>query len=230
MSRLKNIFNLLRETFNEWNEDKAPRLAAALAYYTTFSLAPLLVVVISIAGLIYGKEAVQGQVQYQIQGAVGSQAAGAIQDMLANFSHPSSGIIATVLGVVTLVLGAAGLFGQLQDALNTIWEVTPKPGQGILAILRQRFLSFSMVLGICFVLLVSLLLSAVVSALGSVIAIHIPQQETLLQIVNFVISSMLTLSCDVTTTSKIRLYGEGGIQTKQQSEHAGSHSLHKWRF
>ena len=188
MSRLKTIFNLLKETFSEWNEDKAPRLAAALAYYTAFSLAPLLVVVISIAGLIYGKEAVQGQVQYQIQGAVGSQAASAIQDMLANFSHPSSGIIATVLGVVTLVLGAAGLFGQLQDALNTIWEVTPKPGQGILAMIRQRFLSFSMVLGICFVLLVSLLLSAVVSALGNVIAVHIPQQETLLQIINLVIS------------------------------------------
>ena len=97
MSRLKTIFNLLKETFQEWNEDKAPRLAAALAYYTAFSLAPLLVVVISIAGLIYGREAVQGQVQYQIQGAVGYQAAGAIQDMLANFSHPSSGIIATIL-------------------------------------------------------------------------------------------------------------------------------------
>ncbi len=188
MSRLKNIFKLLRETFNEWNEDKAPRLAAALAYYTAFSLAPLLVVIISIAGLIYGKEAVQGQVQYQIQGAVGAQAAGAIQDMLANFNHPSSGILATALGVVTLVLGAAGLFGQLQDALNTIWEVAPKPGQGILAMLRQRFLSFTMVLGVCFVLLVSLVLSAVVSALGNVIAVHIPQQETVLQIVNIVIS------------------------------------------
>jgi membrane protein len=194
MSRLKNIFNLLKETFNEWNEDKAPRLAAALAYYTAFSLAPLLIVVISIAGLIYGKEAVQGQVQYQIQGAVGSQAASAIQDMLANFSHPSSGIIATVLGVITLVLGAAGLFGQLQDALNTIWEVAPKPGQGILAMLRQRFLSFTMVLGICFVLLVSLVLSALVSALGNVIAVHIPQQETVLQIVNLVISfAVITL-------------------------------------
>ncbi|MEO8393230.1 MAG: YihY/virulence factor BrkB family protein [Chloroflexota bacterium] len=188
MSRLKNIFNLLKETFQEWNEDKAPRLAAALAYYTAFSLAPLLIVIISIAGLIFGREAVQGRVQYQIQGAVGIQAAGAIQDMLANFSHPSSGILATVLGIVTLVLGAAGLFGQLQDALNTIWEVAPKPGQGILAMLRQRFLSFTMVLGICFILLVSLVLSALVSAIGTAIAVHIPQQETVLQIVNIVVS------------------------------------------
>ncbi len=188
MSRLKVLVNLLKETFQEWNEDKVPRLAAALAYYTAFSLAPLLIVVISIAGLAYGDEAVQGQLRYQIQGLVGSQAAGAIQDMLVNFRHPSAGIIATVLGLVTLLLGAAGLFGQLQDALDTVWEVTPKPNQGIRAMLRQRFISFTMVLGIGFMLLVSLVLSALLSAVGSWMSVNLPLPEFALQVINFVVS------------------------------------------
>lgn len=188
MSRLKAWFSLLKETFQEWNEDKAPRLAAALAYYTAFSLAPLLIVVISIAGLIYGHDAVVGRLQYEIQGLVGAQAASAIQDMLANFSHPASGIIATVIGLITLLLGAAGVFGQLQDALDTIWEVAPKPGQGIMAIIRQRFISFTMVLGIGFLLLVSLVVSAGVTAVGTLIGDRIPQSAFLLQLVNFVIS------------------------------------------
>ncbi len=188
MSRAKSLFTLLRETLSEWNEDKAPRLAAALAYYTAFSLAPLLIVVIAIAGLIFGHDAVQGRVQYEIQGVVGYQAASAIQDMLANFSQPSAGLLATVVGVVTLLLGAAGLFGALQDALNTVWEVAPKPGQGLLITIRQRFISFTMVLGICFLLLVSLVISAAISALTNIIPIQIPGQETLLQAFNVVIS------------------------------------------
>lgn len=188
MSRLKTLFTLFKETFQEWNEDKAPRLAAALAYYTAFSITPLLIVVIAIAGLVAGQDAVRGRLQYQIADAVGVQAAGAIQDMLANFNQPSSNLLATVIGIVTLLLGAAGLLGQLQDALNTVWEVAPKPNQGLLATLRQRFISFTMVLGIGFVLMVSLVVSAVVSAVGSLIAVHLPGQETLLQVVNLVIS------------------------------------------
>ncbi len=187
MSRLKALFNILKQTFQEWNEDKCPRLAAALAYFTAFSLAPLLIVVISVAGLIFGHDAVQGHVQAQIQGAVGAQAASAIQDMLTNFSHPQSSTLATIIGVVTLLLGAAGLFGSLQDALDTIWEVAPKSA-GILTQIRQRFVSFTMVLGICFVLLVSLVISAAVSALNSVLAVHVPGQETILQIINLIIS------------------------------------------
>ncbi len=108
--------------------------------------------------------------------------------MLANFSHPASGIIATVIGLITLLLGAAGVFGQLQDALDTVWEVAPKPGQGIMAIIRQRFISFTMVLGIGFLLLVSLVISAAVSAVGSVISTSVPQSEFVLQAVNFAIS------------------------------------------
>ncbi len=193
IAKLKALLNLplvklLRETFQEWNEDKAPRLAAALAYYTAFSLAPLLIVVISIAGLIFGQDAVQGNLQYQIQNVVGSDAASAIQEMLVNFHRPDANILATIIGLVTLLLGAAGLFGQLQDALNTVWEVAPKPGQGIMIMLRQRFISFTMVLGIGFVLVVSLVISTVMAAVGTWMEANIPAQAAILGIVNFVVS------------------------------------------
>ncbi|MCC6803673.1 MAG: YihY/virulence factor BrkB family protein [Anaerolineae bacterium] len=188
MSGLKVIFRLLKDTFSEWNEDKAPRLAAALAYYTAFSIAPLLIIVVSIAGIVFGDDAVQGHIQLQIQGLVGRQAAGAIQEMLVNFHRPDTGIIATLIGLVTLLLGAAGLFGQLQDALDTIWEVAPKPGQGILSIIRQRFISFTMVLGIGFLLLVSLVVSAAASAVGNLVTVQVAPPQFVLQLINFVIS------------------------------------------
>src|SRR5262245_32167364 len=120
---LGNLFSLIKETFTEWNKDKAPRLAAALAYYTAFSIAPLLIVAIAIASAIFSEEAVRGQLDNQIQGLVGAQAADAIQEMIANSSRDSSGFIASLVGVVILLLGAAGVFGQLQDALNTVWGV-----------------------------------------------------------------------------------------------------------
>lgn len=120
LSRLKTLFDLLRDTLNEFNADKAPRLAAALAYYTAFSIAPLIVVVVAIAGLVWNQEAVRGQLDNQIRGLVGTQAATAIQEMVASANHPDTGVIATIIGVATLVLGAAGVFGQLQDALNTV--------------------------------------------------------------------------------------------------------------
>lgn len=188
LPRLKTLFSLLKETFDEWNEDKAPRLAAALAYYTAFSIAPLLIVAIAIAGLFFGEEAVRGQVSQQISGAVGTQAAGAIEEMLVNFNQPQAGTLAAVIGVITLLLGAAGLFGQLQDALNTIWEVAPKPGGGILLMLRQRFISFTMVLGIGFLLLVSLVISAGVTLAGNLVARFLPEQELVLQLVNLLLS------------------------------------------
>src|SRR5437868_557136 len=184
----KEIWELLKETFSDWNEDKAPRLAAALAYYTLFSIAPLLFIVIAIAGLVFGREAVQGQIQTQIQGLVGEQAATTIQSMVQGANKPSSSIIATVIGIVTLVFGAAGLFGQLQDALNTIWEVQPKPGRSFLDTLKERFLPFTMILGVGFLLLVSLVVSAGLSALGAFFSGLLPGLEFVWQIVNFVVS------------------------------------------
>ncbi|MSP12744.1 MAG: YihY/virulence factor BrkB family protein [Chloroflexi bacterium] len=183
-----NLSYLLKDTFKEWNEDKAPRLAAALAYYTIFSMAPLLIIVIAIVGLVLGEDAVRGQIVGQIQGLVGENGAQLIQTMIKNTGEKSSGILATVIGVVTLVLGAIGVFGQLQDALNTIWDVAPKPGVGIKEMLKNRLLSFAMVLSIGFLLLVSFVISAGLSALGNFVTSISPGFSIGLQLVNLLVS------------------------------------------
>jgi membrane protein len=184
----KKVFDLLKQTFTAFGEDKAPRLAAALAYYTVFSLAPLLVVVIAIAGLAFGQEAARGQITGQIQQLVGVTAAKAIQEILASASKPSSGIVATTIGVVTLLLGAAGVFGQLQDALNTVWGVAPKPGRSFWETIKDRFASFTMVLGVGFLLLVSLSMSTALSALVKYVSGVVPFLAVLGQVLDFVVS------------------------------------------
>jgi membrane protein len=161
----KGLWELLKDTGSEWMEDKAPRLGAALAYYTIFSLAPLLVIVIGIAGLVFGHEAAQKQMGAQVQNLVGPEGGKAVEAMVTSASKPGSGTLGTVLGIIMLLVGAAGLFTQLQDALDTVWEVEPKPGRGIWGVVKDRFLSFSMVLGVAFLLLVSLVVSAALSAL-----------------------------------------------------------------
>jgi membrane protein len=188
MKPLRSLFDLLKETVQEWNNDKAPRLAAALAYYTAFSIAPLLIISIAIASAIFSEEAVRGQLDNQIQGVVGAQAADAVQEMIANSSRDTTGIIASIIGVVTLLLGAAGLFGQLQDALNTVWGVPPRANHGILETIKDRFISFAMVLGIGFLLLVSLVISTVLSALNGWVVGLLPSAEFLAQILNFAVS------------------------------------------
>lgn len=185
---LKAMIGLLKATVADWQEDKASRLAAALAYYTVFSLAPLLVIVIAIAGLVFGQDAAQNQIVGQLQGLMGKEGAAAVQTMIANANKPTTGIIASIINIVILLFGASGVFAQLQDAMNTVWEVAPKPNQGVLAMLRSRFLSFSMILGIGFLLLVSLALSAGLSGLSSYIGNLVPGLDFLLQLVNFAIS------------------------------------------
>lgn len=157
---------LLKRSFDGWMEDKALRLSAALAYYSIFSIAPLLVITIGIAGLVLGEEAVTGELYAGLKSYVGAQSAAAIQSMVESASKPSQGVMATVAGFVMLLLGASGVFGELKDALNTIWGVALKPGQGILAMVRGKFLNFGMVLVIGFLLLVSLLLSTAIAGLN----------------------------------------------------------------
>jgi membrane protein len=185
---LKGFWGLLKETVQDWSEDKASRLAAALAYFTIFSLAPLLVIVIAIAGLVFGREAAQNQLMGQIQGLVGQQGAGMIQTMVQSTSKPSTSIIATIIGLITLLLGASGVFGALQDALNTIWEVAPNPKAGMMVVLRNRFASFGMILVVGFLLLVSLVLTTVLAALGKFVGGLFPGADVLGQVINFVIS------------------------------------------
>lgn len=176
----------LKETYRQWAAHKSARLAAALAYYTIFSLAPLLLVVIAIAGLVFGADAAHGQITAQLQGTLGHKAAQQIDVMVKAAGSHRSGVIATVIGIVTLLLGASGLVMQLQDALNTVWDVQPERSAGLVAMLRERLLSFSMILGLGFLLLVSLALSSALSAVNTYTSALVPGAAFALQALNFV--------------------------------------------
>jgi membrane protein len=165
----KTIWTLVKTAGVQWNAHKAPRLGAALAYYTIFSIAPLLVIAIGIAGMVFDREAAEGEIARQAEDLLGRQGTEAVQTMVASAAQPGRGTLGTLLGITMLLFGAAGLFGQLQDALNTVWEVRPKPGRGLRGFLQNRFLSLTMVLGVAFLLLVSLLVSAALAAIGGVL-------------------------------------------------------------
>jgi membrane protein len=192
--RVKGILEVVKDTLKEFMEDKAMRLAAALAYYAIFSIGPLLFVLVAIAGWIFGEEAVRGQIQGQISGMVGDEAAKTIESMMAAKKLGTSPIT-TVLAVITLAIGASGVFGQLQDALNTIWEVKAKPGLGIWAFLRDRFLSMSMVLGLGFLLLISMVLTTAVQALvsrgGQLLPIPDAATAILSAVISFIVVALL---------------------------------------
>lgn len=183
-----DVVEMFKAAFAEWSEDKASRLAAALSYYSAISLAPLLIVLVGIAGLFFGREAAAGHIAVQIRGLVGQESAKVIQDIIASANKPATGIVSAVVGTVILMLGASGVFGALQDGLNTVWEVKPKPGRGLIGILKDRFLSLTMVLGVGFLLLISLALSAALAALGKYVAGILPLPPLVLEIMNFFIS------------------------------------------
>jgi len=157
---------LLKQAATDWKEDGAPRLAASLSFYTALSVAPLLIIAIAVAGLAFGQEAARGEILTQLQGLVGHDSAKTVESMVQSADKPRSGVISTVIGLAVLLFGATGVFAELQDSLNTIWEVKPKPGRGVWQVIRQRFLSLGMVLGIGFLLLVALIVSAGLAAFG----------------------------------------------------------------
>lgn len=184
----RTLWHLIKEAAADWSHDRAPRLGAALAYYTVFSLVPFLVVVIALIGLVLGQEAAQSAILSHIATLVGDQSAAAIKDMIQRADQPSTGLVATGLAVVTLLFGASGVFGQLQDALNTVWGVEPKEGRGVWGFIKDRFLSFVAVLGTGFLLLVSLILSSALAAFGKWFSGLLPLPEALLHLFNFVLS------------------------------------------
>ncbi len=184
----RTLWHLIKEAAADWSHDRAPRLGAALAYYTVFSLVPFLVVVIALIGLVLGQEAAQSAILSHIATMVGDQSAAAIKDMIHRADQPSTGLVATGLAVVTLLFGASGVFGQLQDALNTVWGVEPKEGRGVWGFIKDRFLSFVAVLGTGFLLLVSLILSSALAAFGKWFSGLLPLPEALLHLFNFVLS------------------------------------------
>jgi membrane protein len=171
MKKLKLAYSVLAETFSKWNEHKAIRLGAALAYFGIFAIAPVLIIAIAIAGLVYGQAASEDKIVSSISGVVGSSTAQFVQGLVKSASQPKAGAIAAVVGVAGMVLGSAGLFFQLKDALNTVWEVAPKPkpGNRLVNIIRDNALSFVMVLGLGVLMLASLLLTAGVSVIGSLL-------------------------------------------------------------
>ena len=163
----KTVIDLLKETYSEWSEDKASRLAAAIAYYTAFSMAPLIILTLVILGLFFQSDVTESHIMAQITSMVGEDGASVFQDIMQNASRPSGLTAAAIIGVATLLFGASGVFGALQDAMNTVWGVAPKPGRGLWGMIESRFLSFTMVLGVGFLLLVSLVITALVEALSS---------------------------------------------------------------
>lgn len=185
---------LLWESFNDWMEDRALRFSAALAYYSIFAMAPLVIIAISVAGLVFGQDAARGEIYQQIEWLLGPKGASEIQSLIQASSSAPKSIIATILGIVTLLIGASGVFGQLKDALNSIWGVRLKPGGGILASLKEYLLSFSMVLAVGFLLIISLLLSAVLQAINNFMIGYLPVPSFLVPLAalaSFIILSLL---------------------------------------
>lgn len=160
---LRAIFDLLKETGLAWQRDKASRLAAALAYYAIFSLTPLLVIIVAITGLVFGERAARAEIAYQLEGLVGLEAALMIENMLANFGNPASGILTSLVGLVTLLYGASGLFNHVQGTLDTIWHAPPRSGNGVVHFFRQRALHIAMVFGAGALLMLSLFTELVIT-------------------------------------------------------------------
>ena len=185
----KALWGLLKDSGSAWSDDYAQSMGAALSYYTVFSIAPLLLIVIAIAGLVFGREAASGQIFAQVRGLLGEQGAAVLQDMVKSASSPGRSAFATIIGVITLIVGATTVFAELQTSLDRIWEAPAAENkEGIWNLIRARILSFGMVLAVGFLLLISLIVSAVLSALGSWWAPLFAGFEVLLHIVNFVVS------------------------------------------
>jgi membrane protein len=184
----KELWTVMRNALRGWWSDDIPHLGAALSYYTLFALAPILIVAIAIAGFAFGAEAVRGEVVGQIEGLVGHSGALAVQAMLEGASKQSSGIFATVVGLIALFLGATGVFLELQTALNLIWRVKPRPDAGLRDYIRRRFISFGLVIGVGFLLLVSLVVSAALSALDKYVGNALPGYTVLAQALNVIVS------------------------------------------
>lgn len=188
-------WHLLRKTVSEFLADKATRLAAALAFFTALSLAPLLLIVISLAGMAFGEEAARGKLTGQLQDMVGPKGAEAVNSMLAGSQPKDGGWLAGLIGLGVLVFAATGVFAQLQDSLNTVWKVDPeKAAGGIWGMVRDRLLSLSMVCGMAFLLLVSFVLSTVLHAVNGAMGRWLPGMEVAIGWGNFALSLFLTFA------------------------------------
>ncbi|HYP13313.1 MAG TPA: YihY/virulence factor BrkB family protein [Bryobacteraceae bacterium] len=179
---------LLKRAYADWSKDQAPRLGASLAYYTALSLAPLLILLLALAGFIFGDEAARGQLYGQISGMMGSDSAKTIEEMIKNASKPSSGILASIIGLVTLIIGASSVAGELRASFNTVWNKPYNADAGIKDMVKERSYALVVVLGCGFLLLVSLVVSSFVAGAGTFAAQYLPLPEFVLHLLNIVLS------------------------------------------
>ena len=191
----KQVWGLVRASFAAWGEDYASSMGAALSFYTVFSVAPVLLIAIAVAGLVFDTDAAQQAVASQLTGLMGREAAAAVEALLQSARSPSGGVISTTVGVVVLLIGASAVFGELQDALNRIWRApVPRP-PGLWRLVTERLLSFGMILGVGFLLIVSLVVSAAIAAFGQWWGYAFSYQALVLEVINFVLSvGVITLA------------------------------------
>jgi membrane protein len=185
---LKNIWILIKAAASSWVDDYAQSMGAALAYYSMFSIAPLLLIVISVAGLIFGVEAARGEIVGQLRDLTGQQGAAAVQALLESVSEPAESVAALLIGGILLLIGATSVFAELQDALDRIWRAPKRAKAGIWSLLRARLLSFGMIMGIGFLLIVSLVISAALAALGKLWGPLFAEWEIIAGVIDFLVS------------------------------------------
>ncbi|MDQ2900497.1 MAG: YihY/virulence factor BrkB family protein [Acidobacteriota bacterium] len=178
----------MKETFEKWNDHDAPRLGAALAFYSILSLAPLVMIAIAIVSLIFGRDAAQSEIGAQLSATIGQSGADAVKTMLASSHKASSGTVASIIGIATLLLGASGVCGELRASLNKIWDAKPTDGSGIMGMIKERSFAFGMVLAVGFLLLVSMVVSAALATLGKFAGGLLPIPAAALEILNFAVS------------------------------------------
>ncbi len=186
--RVKTFFRLAKESVVAWQEDNASSMGAAIAFYTVFSIAPLIIIVIAVAGFVWGEDAVRGEIFRQLGGLVGSEGATGVQNLIKSADEPAQGLTAAIISVIFLVIGSTTVFAELQSALDRIWKVPATQVSGIWNTLRARLLSFGLVLGLAFLLLVSLVVSAALAVLGQWTGGLFPGWELLMQALNSLVS------------------------------------------
>jgi len=185
----KNTWTIIKDTFNGFIDDKGLKLSASLSYYTVFSLAPMLLLLISLVGIFLGREAVQGHLFYEINGMLGNEAAAQVQEMVKNLELNGESTSAVLIGSITLLIGATTVFGDIQDSINSIWRVKAKPKRGWLKLLKDRLLSSSLIAGLGFLLIVSLVVNGALKAMNEYLKAYFPDMTVFIfDALNFVIS------------------------------------------
>ncbi|MEO9147088.1 MAG: YihY/virulence factor BrkB family protein [Ginsengibacter sp.] len=189
---LKAIWKILKDSLTGFADDKVMKMSSSLAYYTIFAMAPLLIIIISLSGIFLGQEAAQGKVYEQLVSFIGTNSASQLQEMIKNASLSGKSNVAAIIGIVTLIIGATTVFSEIQDSINTIWGLKPKPKKGWLKFLKNRFLSFSIIIGLGFLLLVSLSISTLIDSFSNSLKAYFPHATVVLfYIINIVITLVI---------------------------------------